>query len=341
MRRLAAVFLAGCGPDPSGPAAAGKGSDAPAAADTAETSDTGTDAEPDCAPPDADPPPTAAGHPTDGWRWHKHGPLFEDTVPLAYTEGDLSPTVVDTGAGLHLLFTRQEGTSQALWASTSPDGVAWTEPVAVSGLEPSGIEYPSLAYVEGTFHLWYGSGSVDYATSADGFTFTPGGTVLRASEAGDFASLSLLYPHAVVHPDGVELWYTGFDGARFAIGTATSTAPGEPFTGPSLVLAHDPDGWDNTSVAMPMVVDGTHARQLWYGGYDTVIADPGPWRVGRLDPDTGARQISLPLAESGPDAWSTRDPSVVRVGDGWRMVYVGMGDDGVYRLMAATSDVCP
>jgi len=31
---------------------------------------------------------------------------------------------------------------------------------------------------------------------------------------------------------------------------------------------------------------------------------------------------------------------VIHWGDGWLMIYAGMGDDGVYRLKWATSDVC-
>ena len=89
---------------------------------------------------------------------------------------------------------------------------------------------------------------------------------------------------------------------------------------------------------MPEVVAADGETHFWYGGYDTVIADPGPWRIGKLV--DGERLISLPLTESGDEAFSTRDPAVVPWGDGWLMVYVGMGDDGRYRLMSATSDVC-
>ena len=53
-----------------------------------------------------------------------------------------------------------------------------------------------------------------------------------------------------------------------------------------------------------------------------------------------AGRISLPLTDAGVEAYSTRDPAVVPWGDGWLMVYVGMGDDGRYWLVSATSDVC-
>lgn len=306
--------------------------------DTAD--DTGTAAARDCAPPSVEPAKTAYGHLTDGWRWTRQGPLFADRDGLGTYQGDLAPALVDTGAGLHLLYVRQDSTGQSLWASRSDDGKDWSEPVPVTGLEDAG-SYPSLVYADGTFHLFEGSGSITHATSTDGVAFTPGEVVLRTDAAGAFASLSMLYPSAVLGDDGsVALWYTGFDGARYAIGSAAAPSLGAAASDGALVLERDAEGWDNTSVAMPAVVQRGGARHLWYGGYDTVVSDPGPWRVGYLDPDTGERRVSIPLSETGADAWSSRDPAVVPWGDGWLMVYIGLGDDGIYRLLSATSDVC-
>jgi len=308
---------------------------------TADTASTDTGTAPACSDPDAAPGTTPDGHPLDGWRWAPQGPLFAERKGVAPYDGDLAPTLVDTGSGLHLLFNRQEGTQQSLWASTSADGEAWTEPVPVTGLGDD-VAYPSLVFHDGVFHLYYGSGSVGYATSVDGVDFEPGDTVLRTPDAGAFASLSLLYPHAVVADDDtVDLWYAGFDGARYAIGRAEAAGLGEVATGGALELERDAAGWDNTSVAMPEVVEADGVRHLWYGGYDTVIANPGPWRIGMIDPVTGERRISLPLGATGEDAWSTRDPAVVPWGEGWLMVYIGMGDDAIYRVLSATSDVCP
>ena len=145
----------------------------------------GPEPAPDCAAPDASPAPTAAGHPTDGWRWERRGPLFSDAIlygedaDIAYNEGALAPTLVDTGAGLHLLFLLKEGTGTTLWASTSTDATAWSTPALVTGLEADGTSYPSLIHDEEGFRLWYGSGSIAWATSDDGFDFTPVETVLR------------------------------------------------------------------------------------------------------------------------------------------------------------------
>jgi hypothetical protein len=323
MRSLLLLVLAACNPgDDTGP--------------TTHAGETGDTAQPrDCQPAEPEPEPTREGHPSDGWRWTKLGALFEDGDALGYNEGDLAPSVVDTGAGLHLLFTRKLGVDQRLWASTSADGVSWTDPAPVTGLEEGSGEYASLMFEDGGFRLWYGSGTIDYATSADGVEFEHVETVVSPGDG----QLSLLYPGIVRGDEALELYYTAFDGASFSIHKTTSEDDGETWSEGSLELDRDPHGWDNTSVAMPMAVQRGAARHFWYGGYDTSQTNPGPWRVGTLGED-GQRRVSLPLAESGHDAWSTRDPSVIPQGDGWLMIYGGMGDDGVYRLMSARSDVC-
>jgi hypothetical protein len=333
----ALALLTACGDATKADPATGDDTGGDAVGDAADTDGTSRG----CSPPDADPTPTADGHPTDGWRWQRQGALFDDDIlfggmEAGYNEGALSPTLVDTGAGLHLMWMVKSGAGTTLWASSSDDADTWSAPTPVTGLD--GESYPSLVHDGVGFQLWVGSGSVGHAASIDGIDFTMGETVLRAGAAG-FDAVSLLYPHAVQTDAGIALWYAGFDGARFAIGQAACDETATTCTGAGPDLERDPEGWDNAAVAMAEVVH--HAGQIhtWYGGYDTVIADPGPWRVGRLEGDE--RRISLPLTESGVEAWSTRDPAVVPWGDGWLMVYVGMGDDGVYRLVSATSDVCP
>jgi hypothetical protein len=301
-----------------------------------ETGETGAR---DCAPVDEAPEPTREGHPSDGWRWSKAGALFEDGEALDHGDGDLAPALVGTGGGLHLLFTRQRGSARQLWASSSADGVGWSEPVPVTGLGDESNEYPGLLFEDGLFRLWYGSGSFDYATSTDGIDFEPSGRAFGAGQEGGFDSLSVLYPHPVLEEGGLSLYYTGYDGVAFAIGRATSQDDGQSWGAGERLLERDPQGWDNAAVAMPAPLGRDDAPTFWYAGYDTSQTNPGPWRLGMLGAG-GERLVSLPLAEGGRDAWSTRDPAVVPWGDGWLMVYAGMGDDGVYRLMSASSDVC-
>jgi hypothetical protein len=328
MRLLLILALVGCTPkDDTGPA------DTPG-----ETGETG--APRDCGPADMEPEPTAEGHPSDGWRWTKQGALLEDAEALLYGEGDLAPSLVLVPDGLHLIFARQRELDRDLWVSTSVDGEQWSEPVAVTGLTPGGSGYPGLLFEDGRYRLWHGSGHIDYSESADGVAYEPVGTALSVGGGDDFDSYSVLYPHPVRAEDALGLFYTGFDGQTYAIGGATSTDDGVSWQRDEGTIERDPDGFDNAAVAQPMALERQGRGQIWYGGYDTSQTNPGPWRVGFIDGDVTARTVAIPLAESGHDAWSTRDPAVVPWGDGWLMIYAGMGDDGIYRLMRATSDVC-
>ena len=69
--------------------------------DSGTATDTASDRR-DCNRPQTDPEDTWEGHPSDGWDWQKHGALFEDTETLGYTDGDIAPSLVDTGNELVL-----------------------------------------------------------------------------------------------------------------------------------------------------------------------------------------------------------------------------------------------
>ncbi len=126
MRSVCFVLLVACSTS----------TDKPASTDTASEGSTGSTTDPsghtgtprDCVEPDPDPPATREGHASDGWNWQKHGPLFEDAETLSYTDGDLAPSVVDTGSELVLLFSRKRGTEHTLLVSSSTDGASWSTP---------------------------------------------------------------------------------------------------------------------------------------------------------------------------------------------------------------------
>ncbi|CAN0253128.1 unnamed protein product [Laminaria digitata] len=289
------------------------------------------------------------GQPGDGWRWEKRGRVFpQDPAGVSMGEGDYAPTLIATGdGGFRLYFARRRSASFDIYTATSADGLTWSEPEALPTLE--GDAYPAaLARGDGGVDLWFGSGSLDFATSADGLDFsarTDG--VLRPSEVGGFASLSMIYPEVRRDPaaGGYRLWVTGFDGERFRIGTGSS-ADGKTWTvGQDFVFEPDGEGFDSKSVGQPEVQRIGETWYMWYGGYDTTNTDPGPWRIGLATSSNGViyerHGVSIPLAAEGDDAWSTRDPAVLQIEGGWLMVYVGLAPDGIYRLLVATSEACP
>jgi hypothetical protein len=289
------------------------------------------------------------GYPLDGWRWQKQGVLWELGDGVAAGDGDLAPSLVAADDGLHLFFTRKQGLTHRIYHAVSADGAAWTAgsaPVAGLGDDPV-LAYPAALHEGGRFRLWFGSGSIDLAESADGDSWTvaaPG--VLRAGPSGAFDGLSVLYPAVVHDAGGVHLYYTGFDGQTMAIGRADAP-DGQSFTrapeNPVLARGAAAD-LDNHAVAQPAVVRTATGTLLWYGAYDTSRTDPGPYRVALAASTDGAvfekRGLTLDLDPDGPDAWSARDPAVLRTADGWLMVYAGLGADSRYRLMRATSQTC-
>jgi hypothetical protein len=304
-----------------------------------------------CAPVDPAPPTGASGYPLDGWAWEKLGVVLEDPTATSALDGYIAPSAVVVGATLHLFVTRKTGAIHTIHHAQSTDPRAFPSPTACTGLGTGDVvAYPSALHDVAGFRMWYGSGSIKTATSQDGITWTAASDpVLSASfESGAFDALSLLYPRVSGGPGGYTMYYTGFDGAGFAIGRATS-ADGLTWTRD----AHNPvlvpggaTSWDNAGAAQPHAEQIGGKTLLWYGGYDTSKTKPGPYRVALAeaegDGSFSRRGVSLDLGEAGEaDAYTTRDPSVVRWQGEWLMFHVGLDSAYRYRILLARANVCP
>jgi predicted GH43/DUF377 family glycosyl hydrolase len=103
--------------------------------------------------------------------------------------------------------------------------------------------------------------------------------------------------------------------------------------------------FDNKSVAQSAVVFFGGEQIHFYGAYDTRKTNPGPYRIGWATSVDGLawtkKGIAIELGATGDDAFSARDPAVLRRGKGWLMVYAGYGSDRRYRLLSATAADCP
>jgi predicted GH43/DUF377 family glycosyl hydrolase len=288
------------------------------------------------------------GYPLDGWNWKRRGIVLQDSTATAKQDGFIAPAAVVVGDTIHLWLTRKQGTTHRIQHTSSTDGATFSAPVEVTGLAGDNTMYPSVIHDAQGYSMWYGSGLIDRAQSQDGVAWTMVAEgVLKTGADGEFDNLSLLYPSVIRTASGYVMYYTGWNGGPFAIGRAEST-DGTSWTrnpqGP-LLQAGSATDFDNHAVAQPCaVVSGTGVR-LWYGGYDTSKANPGPYRIGLAQSSDGLafqrKGVSLDLEASGQEAWSTRDPAVVRWKDRWWMAYVAMGDDAIYRIAVAESDACP
>ena len=287
----------------------------------------------------------------EGWSFEKLGPVRGLPEPAAAGEGALSPAVVVHGDVLHLWYAEKTAASgYAMMHAESRDGGAtFAPPARVTGLAAGTIAaYPSVWLEGDTFQLLYGSGSFKRASSPDGvhFTLAPTSVMTAGTDPARFDGRSILYP-SVVHDAGVAtLFFTGFDGQRLRIGRATAGADGRFSPDPPLPVIDvgAASAFDNRSVAQPHVARVGSRWWMWYGGYDTAAANPGPYRIGSASSADGItwekHGVALQLSAQGTDAWSTRDPALVVARGRWLMFYVGMGDDGRYRLHRAASDVC-
>lgn len=293
--------------------------------------------------PEPTPPPAAC----TPFQWVKSGPLFASSA--AENDGFLSPAIAEHEGVVHLWFAEKTGLNYRLLHSTSADGETFGAPEPVTGLKDGNIvAYPSVLVANGVFQLWYGSGSFDYAESTDGAHFTVKlDRTLTAGAQGSFDMYGVLYPAAVVTDAGRFLYYTGFSGQAYAIGRATIGDDGalsrDPTT-PVLNVGRASD-FDNKAVAQSSVVFFGGEQIHFYGAYDTRKTNPGPYRIAWATSKDGLawdkKGIALDLGPEQEDAYSTRDPAVLRRDHGWLMVYAGYGKDRRYRLLAATAPDCP
>jgi len=299
-----------------------------------------------CRAVDPDPDPGPSGYPMDGWTWTPHGVVLEDPAAAAF-DGYLAPALLVRDDVLHVWWTKKTGLDHRIWHATSEDGIAFGEVAPVTGLDDGTVvAYPSVVVVDERFWMFYASGSIHLATSDNGVDWADTGVqVLGPGAPGAFDTVSLLYP-SVLHEDGrFTMYYTGFDGQTHAIGRACSV-DGETWErSAEAALVHGgPGAFDNRAVAQPAVLSGKDGLWLWFGGYDTSQTDPGPYRVGLASSTDGGvfdkRGVTWDLTPDGPEAHSTRDPSVVRWQDRVWMAYAGMGEDNRYRILTASSDNC-
>ena len=280
------------------------------------------------------------------WTWQKHGAALSPPSSTAQNDGFLSPAVAERQGTIHLWFASKVGLTYRLQHASSTDGVTFTAPEPLTGLrEAEIVAYPAVLVDGGKFRLWYGSGSFDYAESDDGVHFTNiAERVFTAGATGSFDAMAVLYPAVVNTPAGLVLYYTGFNGQAYAIGRAIIGQTIDRAPAAAVITVGKASDFDNKAVAQTAAVieDGEHLA--WYGAYDTRKTNPGPYRIGFAKSADGIawqkQGIAIDLDPAGHDAYSARDPAVLRREKDWLMIYVGFAKDRRYRLLRATSEIC-
>jgi uncharacterized repeat protein (TIGR01451 family) len=215
--------------------------------------------------------------------------------------------------------------------------------------DDAAIWRPTVLKEGGTYKLWYSASDgatrrIGYATSPDGIHWTKSGgnPVLVPGQSGAWDAAGVYAP-SVIYDGGVyKMWYRGRDTNGIGrIGYATSP-DGITWTksGNNPVLnVGSPGSWDGNEVTEPSVIKVSNTYHLWYVGNDGVTL-----RIGQATSADGIYWVKdaanpvLDLGGSGSWDWlNVYSPSVVKVGDEYKLWYSGGTLPAAYQTGYATS----
>ena len=172
------------------------------------------------------------------------GPVLSAVAALSpdgYGVGGMCVQRVDAGDGVYYMWytgVPENEFAQKIYLARSNDGVSWTkEPDPVLSLGATGsfdsrqLGKPSVIYdptnLAAPFRMWYSAegdfgGSIGYATSLDGRSWTKAGEVFGPGRLGMADSYSVSQPCIIIDNGIYRMWYTASDGNNRRIGYASS-----------------------------------------------------------------------------------------------------------------------
>lgn len=275
-------------------------------------------------------------------------------VPPTSVPATTAPTVVPPTVGPTARPTRT--------ATPAPTGVPYaffdfidSKPIVTRGKagtwDDTYTDPGAVVYHDGMFHMfrngfraWPATVQIGYVTSPDGLTWTKQGDdpVLYTKDV-PYAGIAALASSVVVEDDGTWVlyfytWETRGAPGRSGVGRATAKNPKGPWTvDAELVMTRGSAGeWDDQQVFAPAVLKTSEGYVMYYAGTNKA----GIQRIGRATSTDGvhwtkyndAATTAAPFAESDPvlqpeqgkwDGGLVHQPHVLRMGDGWVMLYRG------------------
>lgn len=169
----------------------------------------------------------------DGIHWTKSAsnPVLAPSAGAWDAAATTSAEVYFDGVTYHMIYTGFDGSTYAIGAATSPDGVTWTKnilnPVIAKGVDGSWEDQGALACAmtvhDGIYYLFYQGrlfNDLGLATSTDGVSWAKYGGNPLFGHTGSFEN-GIAYGAVTVKDGYFELWYSGLAGAE-QIGHASS-----------------------------------------------------------------------------------------------------------------------
>jgi predicted GH43/DUF377 family glycosyl hydrolase len=206
--------------------------------------------------------------------------------------------------------------------------------------ERDGVSHPVVFQDDGSYTMLYagsrsGRHKIGAASSEDGLNWTADGQAFSTGNQ-DWDAISVVPGSVnVLDSGGWRLWYSGFDGSRWRIGSATS-ADGRKWTRDEAArgyqfTAGEPGAWDDSGVRDPFVIQDADGEHLWYSG-----SDGSNWRIGYAFRAAGTSSFERTILTITEEARSVvglagglfhrggvSRPVVHAIDDGYAMLFAG------------------
>ena len=226
----------------------------------------------------------------DGIDWLKdslNNPVLDVGLPGSWDDIYVyAPCVILVDSTFHMWYDGNDGSKERIGHATSPDGVKWTKDTLnnpVLNVGPPGSwddtevfnGLKSILFDGSIYHMWYGGGdassnySIGYAKSPDGINWDKdtSNPVMEPGLPGTWDGNDVI-PGTIIFDGSIyHSWYSGYDGAKWCIGYATSPDGinwDKDTSNP--VLCVGPSGsWDEAHAWEGSVLIDT-VYKMWYSG---------------------------------------------------------------------------
>jgi predicted GH43/DUF377 family glycosyl hydrolase len=225
---------------------------------------------------------------TDGRSWTKYNsnPIMDVGDSGNWDSTVVSmPYIVKDGSTYMMWYHGSDGTTLRIGHATSQDGINWTKfsdnPVldvgSLGSWEDTHVTFPYVIKDGDEYRMWYigyhgNVQNIGYASSTDGTNWTKyaDNPVLVQGANNEWDDTSVSSPQVFNISGTLRMWYSGYNGNNWCIGTATSS-DGLSWTryANNPVLSPEGNGWEAHDVMLPVVLYNGSTYRMWYTGVDS------------------------------------------------------------------------
>lgn len=270
------------------------------------------------------------------------------------SNGVAFPCVVKVDSTFHMLYRGSDGSNYRVGYATSDNGVNWTRQYSsncvidlggTGKFDVTNVDRPSFFSDSGTFVVFYAGKDastwrIGYMAAFGSTRQNSGDAVLSIGTTRKFDSYHASQPSILNDSGTYKMWYSGYNGAKYQIGYATSfdKASWTKQNGGAPVLTTTNDKFDSNSLFGCCVLKDSGTYKMWYSGFNGTKNTIG--YATSSDGTSWTKQNSgnavLDVTSSKFDSAHVYYPTVIKDGSTYRMWYSG-NDGSTTQIGYATS----